>query len=235
MATSDRITILGLTGDVDPVEHGGGVIFRNRHGVQFEFWDAAGRHEVVSVSRVPVPDDVLAEYSWIDLPGVARYTGRSVQALRRDGTSRDVLVRALLIRDLASYGTLIEEPDRLTKAALGKRWNRKIDAFYRKHPRHNPPVPCARHADSFNRYLGARVAFGSPKAARRGRYRITACHTDRFGTDTTWAATNTDTGRPARLKKRAVRDLHLRHPERVRLAPHHVRKTGRTRRSRKAR
>jgi len=105
----------------------------------------------------------------------------------------------------------------------------------RKPARANPPIPCKRTSARHNRYIGARVCFKSKKAARRGCFQIHACHTNRIDGLPTYAAVETNTGRPVTLKKRWVRDVNYRQGRRqVRMHFGTTRRTT-TRRSRKAR
>jgi len=115
----DETKFHGIIGDMNPVEHGGGVVFENGYGPQvvyFGGWSAEGEARV-TVSTFSVEESVLEDLSWVDWAGVASYVGLSEEELRGHATSENVLARAKVYESVGQYhgfGELDLEPLELT-------------------------------------------------------------------------------------------------------------------------
>ena len=117
-----RYKILARTGDANPFDHGGGIVFRD--AAQFggpgaaddpsiSWWSWEGQDETedegartYKVWQVNVPDDVLAEVWWVDdanLVGLASFVGSDVKTLRRMSKSNDVRGRVRLLETIGDY------------------------------------------------------------------------------------------------------------------------------------
>lgn len=117
---------IGTFGDVNPVDYGGGVIYRNEHGIRIEYTHGFGEGTARDlVYLVPVPDDVLAEHTWVDVFDVASSSGREVAELQEMSRSRNVLDRVSVIEDIAGHYGWIEldnYPLSMTEKELRRRW-----------------------------------------------------------------------------------------------------------------
>lgn len=109
----------GIIGDINPIEHNGGVVYEREHGVEmvyFQGWtDEEGPR--VTVYRFDVADDVVKELSWVDWDSVASCIGMDVDELKDYGTDENVLARAQVYESVAAHSGFREmdsEPRELT-------------------------------------------------------------------------------------------------------------------------
>ena len=95
----------GIIGDINPIEHNGGVVYDRGHGVEvlyFQGWTDEGE-ERVTVFRFMVEDDVVADLTWADWDSVASCIGMDVDELKGYGTSDNVLARAQVYESVAAH------------------------------------------------------------------------------------------------------------------------------------
>jgi hypothetical protein len=138
-----RRTIIGHLGDVNPIDHGGGVVVRvyqggrshvileHTYGMDVEhpgsvaYSPAQERSAHLTVYRRDIEDDVIANLSWVNWQAVTTSQGAYPTTLQKDARSKDPMLRALVYEMAAShYGwhELDTDPLVLTNAELSKRW-----------------------------------------------------------------------------------------------------------------
>jgi hypothetical protein len=97
--------ILGTIGDVNPVDHGGGVIIDAGYGPQLVWYQDTGRDDgTVNVFRVFIADNIEADLDWVDWDALDSYT--SVHPDEIDGrfsASATPAQRAQIYADAGSY------------------------------------------------------------------------------------------------------------------------------------
>jgi hypothetical protein len=107
---SETTKFHGIIGDMNPIEHDGGVVYEGEHGVEvlyFKGWsDDDGPR--VTVSRFSVEDNVLTDLSWADWKEVASYIGMPEEELRGHAVSDNVMARAQVYESVAQYCGFIE-------------------------------------------------------------------------------------------------------------------------------
>lgn len=119
---------IGTFGDVNPVDYGGGVIYRNEYGTRVEYThglDGGDTPEKMTVYSVDVPDDVFAEYTWAKPEDVASSIGTSGAQLIASGMSRSLQERVGVIEEIAGYygwHELDDYPLTMTEKELRRRW-----------------------------------------------------------------------------------------------------------------
>lgn len=119
-----NVKVIGGTGDVDPLEHGGGVVYKDDYGLHWEWWDEPEGDDYV-VYRADVPDDVTAYFDWADWNKIGDYVDESAAELVREGKSSNVMHRVYVMRDLAAYWGAHEldgDPLELTRSEMEHRW-----------------------------------------------------------------------------------------------------------------
>jgi hypothetical protein len=125
--------VLSWRGDVDPLAHGGGVLYEKDGEIWLEWFEAAdgdARGDVRSsdrflIYRVEVPKDVFAAWDWVKPKAVAAAVGRHVETLVRLGRRADPQARATVVEDVAAvegWSVLDDDPLVLTAAELRDRW-----------------------------------------------------------------------------------------------------------------
>jgi hypothetical protein len=121
----DGARVIGMTGDDDPVEHGGGVIFTNEDGAWWQFWGAReGAH--LTVYTAQIHDNVLREASYTSAEELELLSGIAPDELKRMSrsildTERAALIE-LLRREYGASAVAPGDPERLTKWELLQRW-----------------------------------------------------------------------------------------------------------------
>lgn len=109
----------GVIGDMNPIEHDGGVVFDGDYGTMvlyFQGW-SDDNGERVTVSTVSVEDNVLEDLNWVDWDAVASCIGMDVEELKGHALSDNVLARAQVYESVAGYygwGELDPNPSELT-------------------------------------------------------------------------------------------------------------------------
>lgn len=131
-----RRKYIGVIGDMNPIEHWGGVIYDAGYGphmTYFQSYDAEGE-EMVSVYDFPIDDNALEDLNWVDWDAVASYIDMDVDELKGHATSNNILARASVYEAVGSYqgfGELDPNQQEMTlKSAEGK-YGRAVDAAHR--------------------------------------------------------------------------------------------------------
>lgn len=99
---SENTTFHGIIGDVNPIEHDGGVVFDRGNGPEvlyFQGWTDEYGEDRVTVFEFTV----VEELDWVDWDSVSRSYGIYVDELKALGRSPDVLARAEAYNCIASY------------------------------------------------------------------------------------------------------------------------------------
>jgi hypothetical protein len=139
MELANRHRVFGFVGDADPLTHGGGVVYPTEHGPYLAFWyglndytqsptitsDPEEDEWTFQVHQVEVPDDVVAEYDWIDWDGVAMSYDQEMHELVAWGRHPDPAARAQLLYQLVGYISshdLDSYPVDMTGLEIKKRW-----------------------------------------------------------------------------------------------------------------
>ncbi len=123
--------IIGHLGDVDSVEYGGGKVFTDgfhrwleyTYGREDESFDDISL-EKLQVFQVDIDDDVFDTHDWVNVEGLASYTGIAPEdiLLAAKGT---VVERAQVLEDIGSYYGWVEldsYPMMLSVQELEDRW-----------------------------------------------------------------------------------------------------------------
>jgi hypothetical protein len=135
---------IGQIGDVNPIEYGGGIIFKTYDSPMLEWVDGLDethpkawdldltnrwqtdkvRMEVYQADLHDSGESFLSWYDWIDWQDIATFTGQAV-AVYSAGELTSVESRASALHDAASYhgwANFDEYPLRLTLTELLERW-----------------------------------------------------------------------------------------------------------------
>ena len=102
---SKGITFHGIIGDMNPIEHIGGVVLDRGQGpevIYFMAWDCSGE-ERVTVYSLMVADDVTEELSFADWDKVAQCCGYEKDKLVEKGRSENILARASVYETFGAY------------------------------------------------------------------------------------------------------------------------------------
>lgn len=122
-------TILFTTGDVDSLEHGGGVVFQNHNDngtLVWEWWhERENEGDAFQVYSIDIPDNVVEELDWADWKGIADFTGVTLKELKSLGADDNLNARVSVLEGAKSYHAdenLDAYPLHLTEAELCERW-----------------------------------------------------------------------------------------------------------------
>lgn len=127
---------IGVIGDVNPIEHQGGVIYDAGYGphlLYFQPWSDEG-DDMVSVYEIPIGDDVLEDLSWVDWNEVADFIGMDESELRSHARSDNVHARASTVEAVGSYygfGELDPQVIDVTYEHAEDKWGDAVDAAHR--------------------------------------------------------------------------------------------------------
>jgi len=109
MNGTEKTKVLGVLGDLDPVEHGGGVVFETRYGPWVQYFEPYGYHEgsdvIVSDFPVDCPMSLFSDNG--DVEKVASSFGMSAEDLREEARSDDPVRRADVYLAYARYYGMI--------------------------------------------------------------------------------------------------------------------------------
>lgn len=129
---SETTKFHGIIGDLNPIEHDGGVVYEKDHGVEvlyFKGWhDDEGPR--VTVSRFSVEGNVIEDLDWAEWKGVASYIGMPEEELRGYAVSDNVLARAQVYESVAQYCGFINldgEPQELTLEQAEEQYGKFVD------------------------------------------------------------------------------------------------------------
>lgn len=130
---------MGTLGDVNPIDHGGGVVLGTYKTlanpkaegsfveyVETPFYedDDDDPQRVVEVYRVSLDGNPMELYDWVDWSDIAAFADQPIEELQRLSRSSDPSARAYVVESLASYGgwrALDDRPLKLTVAELEER------------------------------------------------------------------------------------------------------------------
>lgn len=104
-------TFHGIIGDMNPIEHDGGVVFDNGHGpevIYFQGWHDDETGPRVSVYEFMVDDNVVDDLGWVDWASVASCIGMEVEELKGHAVSDNVLARAQVYESVAAHSGFSE-------------------------------------------------------------------------------------------------------------------------------
>lgn len=109
----------GIIGDMNPIEHGGGVVFDRGHGPEMlYFQDWAGEEGPrVSVYEFTIAENVIEELTWVEWESVASCIGMDVKELKEHAVSENVLARASVYQAVGAHSGFREfdwQPQELT-------------------------------------------------------------------------------------------------------------------------
>jgi hypothetical protein len=148
MAKSEKTTWLGIIGDADPIEHGGGIVGTNKYGPFVTYFEPTDLGDsvrgslalegLVRVYTVPIEPDVTSDLDWVDWKDVSDFTGMSVKDIKQAGKDPDPVVRSGVYESVAAYyGWQNLDDDRagMTIQAAKKKFGRKVDAAHKAEAR----------------------------------------------------------------------------------------------------
>lgn len=93
----------GTLGDVNPIEHDGGVVYDSGYGVEVLYFQNAEEDSRVTVIRFAVKDDAVDDLSWADWDAVASFIGMDVDEFKGDGASENPVTRARVYEGVGGY------------------------------------------------------------------------------------------------------------------------------------
>jgi len=129
---SETTKFHGIIGDVNPIEHDGGVVFEREHGVEVVYFQGWTNEEGprVTVSRFSVEENALEDLSWADWDAVASYIGLEAQALKEYATAPNPIARAQVYESVAQYCGFVnldQEPRELTLEEAEEEYGKFVD------------------------------------------------------------------------------------------------------------
>ncbi len=126
-------TPIGLIGDVNPIEHWGGVIYETPYGIEMLYFQIS-EEDQVAVYRVDIEDDVIADLDWADWDDIASFTGQDVDEIKKVGRGDNVIGRAQVYDAAASYhgwNNLDDSPELLTVEEAEAKYDDDIEAAHK--------------------------------------------------------------------------------------------------------
>lgn len=124
----------GIIGDMNPIEHDGGVVYQNDPDQSPEVVYFRGWHDDegprVTVATFCVEDNVLEDLTWVDWDSVASYIGMDVEELKGHAVSDNVVARACVYESVASHSgfmNLDSQPRELTLEQAEKEYGEFVD------------------------------------------------------------------------------------------------------------
>lgn len=126
---------IGVIGDMSPIEHGGGIVFR-RPGGQYSllYFQAYNGDELVSVYDIEIDDDVLSDLDWASWEAIAKFIDMPVSELKGHARSDNVMARASVYEAIGSYqgfGNLDPNQQEMKLSTAEGKWGRSVDAAHR--------------------------------------------------------------------------------------------------------
>lgn len=130
----ERGAVLGSFGDVNPLDHGGGMIYESGQGPAILYTPGLSDEDpddddvenvVLEVYEVQVEDDVVKDLNWVTWGDVARSIGMPVSELKQLARDPSVMARASAIDAVAGYygwHELDQYPLKKTYGELDEEW-----------------------------------------------------------------------------------------------------------------
>lgn len=130
LTLEDGTQVLETTGDQDAFDYGGGVIYLEPKGryAYWQFWRARDPDQKnYEVWTAPIPRDVLAHFSGVDISELCIVGDMDVKQVRKDSRSRNLRERAALVGVIcdALGPSAVDpdgEPDIISPFELKARW-----------------------------------------------------------------------------------------------------------------
>lgn len=125
--------IIDTIGDVNPIEHGGGVVVEEEDGgytIEYTHGTEATSGDILDVFQVRVEDHVFNYHDWVDVTSIADSEGMSKDELLELGVSPHVMGRVAATQAIAGYCgwyELDQYPFQLTEKELEERWETEED------------------------------------------------------------------------------------------------------------
>jgi hypothetical protein len=130
-----HIKFHGVIGDMNPIEHDGGVVYTGEYGTYvryFQGW-SDGEGPRVSVYDFCVEDDVGEDLTWVDWKSVAECVGLKEEELRAYFAAPNPLARAQVYESVAAhygFGELDSMPRKMTPEEAEKEFGEFVDAAH---------------------------------------------------------------------------------------------------------
>lgn len=125
-----RRHVIGTTGDVNLFDYDAGVIFSDKYGIHWEWWNNvaewdSSRPNELLLHETDVPDNVFEYHNWANVKSIASSVGISADELRKLGASTNVRDRVEALEALNGHSgasALDSSPITITRAELKRRW-----------------------------------------------------------------------------------------------------------------
>lgn len=126
------ITFHGVIGDMNPIEHDGGVVYDRGHGVEVLYFQGYTHLGVqrVSVYEFMVEDDVAKELNWVDWKAVAECVGLKEEELRAYTDAPNPIARAQVYESVAAnygFSELDHRPEEMTLEQAEEKYGDFVD------------------------------------------------------------------------------------------------------------
>lgn len=121
-------TPIGVIGDMNPIEHWGGIIYETQYGVEMIYFQES--EGTVWAYRVDIDDDPWSDLDWVDWDGVEDSTGTPVEEIEQAAKSDNVLARAGVYEAAGSYhgwGEFDQQPETLTLEKAEAKYGDDVD------------------------------------------------------------------------------------------------------------
>lgn len=135
MNSDATVNVLNIIGD-DPLVEGGGVVYteQGKKGPQFSWWGGPADPNIqpdtlYTVYTIPVPDNVIDTYSYIDITELAAFTHDTPEELQRLGESDDLSRRVSLLDLIQSFvgsSSMDQNPIVISFGAMVHKWGTEI-------------------------------------------------------------------------------------------------------------
>jgi hypothetical protein len=120
----------GTIGDLNPIEHGGGVVSSNKYGFWLHYFDPVEDEVYVYLVPIPEPHEFLLTFDWVDWKAVANACGCEPEELRGHATSKNPLARAHMIETITFHYGWVEfddSPAVLSLEEAEQQWGPLVD------------------------------------------------------------------------------------------------------------
>jgi hypothetical protein len=127
---------IGVIGDVNPIEHWGGIIYDSGYGPHLLYFQSYD--DRVTISNIPIEKDVTEDLDWVKWREVAAYIGMPVSELKGYAKSPNVFARADVYASVGSYHGFVNldlYPEDITIKSAEKKHGRAVDAAHKAEER----------------------------------------------------------------------------------------------------